>query len=204
MDFLSARTSHLRVRHGHSRVTFVELFFDLVFVFAVTQLSHGLLEHLTPLGALQTAVLMLAVWWSWIDNAWVTNWLDPERAPVRLMLFVLMLHGLVISAAIPKAFEERAVAFALAYGTMEILPKLCMLWALARHDSGNFRNFARITDWRGAGAACWVAGGFVAADARPWAVVGVDGGDASYWHARADGTDAEAMVLDELLPTLRS
>ena len=80
---LAARTSHLRVRHGHSRVTFVELFFDLVFVFAVTQLSHGLLEHLTPLGALQTAILMLALWWAWIDNAWLTNWLDPERAPVR-------------------------------------------------------------------------------------------------------------------------
>jgi low temperature requirement protein LtrA len=51
---LAARANHLRTRHGHehSRVTFVELFFDLVFVFAVTQLSHGLLEHLTPLGAL--------------------------------------------------------------------------------------------------------------------------------------------------------
>ena len=57
---LVARANHLRARHSleHSRVTFVELFFDLVFVFAVTQLSHGLLEHLTPLGALQTAALM--------------------------------------------------------------------------------------------------------------------------------------------------
>ena len=53
----AARANHLRARggHEHSRVTYVELFFDLVFVFAVTQLSHGLLEHLTPLGALQTA-----------------------------------------------------------------------------------------------------------------------------------------------------
>ena len=119
---LAARTSHLRVRHGHSRVTFVELFFDLVFVFAVTQLSHGLLEHLTPLGALQTAILMLAIWWAWIDNAWLTNWLDPERAPVRMLLFVLMLLGLVASASIPKAFGERALPFALAYAALEILP----------------------------------------------------------------------------------
>jgi low temperature requirement protein LtrA len=161
MAFLSARSNHLRVRHGHSRVTFIELFFDLVFVFAVTQLSHGLLEHLSPLGALQTAILMLALWWAWIDNAWVTNWLDPERAPVRLLLFVLMLLGLIVSASIPQAFEQRAVAFALAYGTLEITPKLFMLWALARHDAGNFRNFLRITVWRGAGAACWIAGGFV-------------------------------------------
>src|ERR1700742_919715 len=117
----AARNSQLRVRdgHGHHRVTFIELFFDLVFVFAVTQLSHGLLAHLTPLGALQTAILMLAVWWAWIDNAWMTNWLDPERAPVRLLLFALMLLGLFVSAAIPKAFDERAAAFALAYGALE-------------------------------------------------------------------------------------
>ena len=120
---LAAHSSHLRVRHGHSRVTFVELFFDLVFVFAITQLSHGLLEHLTPLGVLQTAILMLALWWAWIDNAWVTNWVDPERAPVRLLLFVLMLLGLVVSASIPKAFEERALAFALAYGALADHPE---------------------------------------------------------------------------------
>jgi len=164
----SARTSHLRVRHGHAhhRVTFIELFFDLVFVFAVTQLSHGLLAHLTPLGALQTAVLMLAVWWAWIDNAWITNWLDPERAPVRFLLLLLMLLGLFVSAAIPKAFDEHAAAFALAYGALEITPKLFMLWALRRHDRGNYRNFLRITVWRALGAACWVTGGFVPAEAR--------------------------------------
>jgi low temperature requirement protein LtrA len=164
----SARTSQLRVRNGdkHHRVTFVELFFDLVFVFAITQLSHGLLAHFTPLGALQTAILMLAVWWAWIDNAWITNWLDPERTPVRLLLFVLMLLGLFVSAAIPKAFDERAAAFALAYGALEITPKLFMLWALRRHDRGNYQNFLRITVWRALGAACWVAGGFVPAEAR--------------------------------------
>ena len=111
----AARANHLRARGGHenSRVTYVELFYDLVFVFAVTQLSHGLLEHLTPLGALQTAVLMLAMWWAWIDTAWITNWLNPERTAVRLMLFGLMLAGLVLSASIPKAFDDRALPFAL-------------------------------------------------------------------------------------------
>src|ERR1044072_6533500 len=166
MNGLAAQASHLRVRHGHSRVTFVELFFDLVFVFAVTQLSHGLLEHLTPLGALQTAVLMLALWWAWIDNAWVTNSRDPERAPVRLLLFVLMLLGLIVSASIPKAFEERALAFALAYGALEVIPKLFMLWALKRHDDGNFRNFVRITVWPVAGALRWIAGRVAAAPMR--------------------------------------
>ena len=168
MSLLAAQTSHLRVRNGaaHSRVTYAELFFDLVFVFAITQLSHGLLERLTPLGAVQTAILMFAVWWAWIDTAWMTNWLDPERAPVRMLLFALMLVGLVISASIPGAFGERGLAFAIAYAGFEITPKFFMLWALKRHDAGNYRNFVRITVWRAAGAACWLAGGFVSPEAR--------------------------------------
>ena len=131
---LAARASQLRVRdgHAHHRVTYVELFFDLVFVFAVTQLSHGLLNHLTPLGTLQTALLIMAVWWTWIDTAWVTNWLDPERPAVRLMLFALMLVALVLSASIPKAFEDKAVPFALAYVLMQAGRDLFMLWEIGR------------------------------------------------------------------------
>ena len=96
---IAARRNLLRRRggHEHGRVTYVELFFDLVFVFAVTQLSHGLLEHLTLLGVLQTGLLMMAVWWVWIYTSWITNWLDPEQPPVRLMLFVLMLSLIHIS-----------------------------------------------------------------------------------------------------------
>jgi low temperature requirement protein LtrA len=157
---ISARTNHLRTRHGHEhhRVTFVELFFDLVFVFAVTQLSHGLLEHLTPLGALQTAILLLAVWWTWIDTAWITNWLDPDKPAVRVLLFVLMLAGLVLSASIPKAFGERALAFAVAYIAMQALRDMFMLWALHNHDAGNHRNFVRISIWHIALAPLWLLG----------------------------------------------
>src|SRR3546814_6983264 len=74
-----------RGEHGHAPVTYIELFFDLVFVFAITQLSHGLLEHLGWTGALQTLILLFAVWWVWIYTTWAANWLDPERANVRLM-----------------------------------------------------------------------------------------------------------------------
>src|SRR6476620_7361789 len=93
-----------RLDSGETRVGFVELFFDLVFVFAVTQLSHFLLEHFTPLGAVQTALLLMAVWSVWIYTSWVTNWLDPDQTPVRLMLFALMLAGLPLSTSIPGAF----------------------------------------------------------------------------------------------------
>ena len=164
MSFIAARTSHLRVRHGHehSRVTFVELFFDLVFVFAVTQLSHGLLTHLTLIGAAQAVVILFAVWWAWIDTAWITNWLDPEKPAVRLLLFALMGAGLVLAAAIPKAFEDRALAVALAYVFMQLARDGFMLWATFRHDRGNFRNFLRIGIWHLAVAPLWIAGCFVA------------------------------------------
>jgi low temperature requirement protein LtrA len=168
MASLAARASHLRVRRGHehSRVTSVELFFDLVFVFAITQLSHGLLHHLTPFGALQAALLLVAVWWAWIDTAWVTNWLDPERAPVRLLLYALMLAGLVMSASIPKAFEDRALSFAAAYVLMQVVRNVFMLWALRHHDPGNFRNFLRITLWHAADVPFWIAGCFVEGTSR--------------------------------------
>src|SRR5262245_54911040 len=97
------RNSLLRTREGHTRVTFVELFFDLVFVFAVTQLSHSLLEHLTFTGALQTAFLLSAVWWVWMYTCWFTNWVDPDKPAVRMLMFALMLAGLMLSASIPNA-----------------------------------------------------------------------------------------------------
>ena len=179
MSWLAARTNQLRARdgHDHARVTYVELFFDLVFVFAITQLSHGLLAHLTPLGALQTGLLMMAVWWVWVYTSWITNWLDPERLAVRLMLFALMLAGLVLSSSIPHAFAERGLPFALAYVFMQVGRSLFMLWALKLHDSGNHRNFLRITAWLVLAAPFWI-GGACAEDAARlalWAIaVGIE------------------------------
>jgi low temperature requirement protein LtrA len=66
------------VANQHSRVTYAELLFDLVFVFAVTQISHTLLGRFTPLGAIQTTLLFLSVWWVWVYTSWITNWLNPE------------------------------------------------------------------------------------------------------------------------------
>jgi low temperature requirement protein LtrA len=161
-------TSLLRARHAHEhgRVTFVELFFDLVFVFAVTQLSHLLLEHLSLVGIVQTALLLMAVWWVWIFTSWVTNWLDPQRAPVRLMLYALMLAGLILSTSIPESFEARGFAFAAAYVFMQLGRSLFMLWALRRHSPGNFRNFQRIAAWLALAGGFWLAGGLAEGDLR--------------------------------------
>jgi low temperature requirement protein LtrA len=166
---IGARHSQLRGHHEpghHHRVTFAELFFDLVFVFAITQLSHGLLKHLTPIGAAQTGLLLLAVWWVWVDTTWVTNWLDPDKAAVRIMLFLLMLAGLMLSASIPRAFEDRGLAFALALASMQVGRNLFMLWALRHHDAGNFRNFIRIAVWRGMSSALYILGGLLSGHLR--------------------------------------
>jgi len=98
--------SLLRDRTGLQRVTNIELFFDLVYVFAVTQLSHHLLGDPTVRGALQTGLLLAMVWVVWAYTTWVTNWLDPERMAVRLLLVVLMLISLAMSAALPRAFTN--------------------------------------------------------------------------------------------------
>jgi low temperature requirement protein LtrA len=91
MMYVSDHGGLLRTRaEGEERVTPLELFFDLVYVFAVTQLSHRLLDHLTMGGTLETLMLLLAVWSAWVTTAWVTNWFDPDRMPVRLMLIAGM------------------------------------------------------------------------------------------------------------------
>jgi low temperature requirement protein LtrA len=147
------------VPHQHSRVTYAELFFDLVFVFAVTQISHTLLAHFTPLGALQVTLLFLAVWWVWVYTSWITNWLNPEKTPVRLLLFAMTLGGLVLSTSIPTAFDGRGLWFAIAYAAMQV-GKTVFLWASTLPSQSLARaNAIRITSWLAMSAVFWIAGG---------------------------------------------
>jgi low temperature requirement protein LtrA len=156
----------------HSRVTYAELLFDLVFVFAVTQISHTLLGRFTPLGALQTTLLFLAVWWVWVYTSWITNWLNPELTPVRMLLFLRMLGGLVLSTSIPTAFENRGLWFALAYAAMQVGRTLFLLASVPRRRPSIRMNAIRILVWLTASAVFWIAGGFREGEARLtlWAV----------------------------------
>lgn len=153
--------SLLRDRHASegARVEMVELFFDLVVVFAVTQLSHTLIQSATARTALEVSLLMGAVWWAWIYTSWVTNWLDPERIPVRVALFALMLAGLVMSAAIPQAFGARSLWFATTYVAIQVGRTLFFLWAVRRERVGMRKNFLRILLWFVASGVFWLAGG---------------------------------------------
>ena len=162
------RTPLLRNRglHDSGKVSMVELFFDLVFVFAVTQLSHGLLAHFSPQGALHTLMLFMAVWWLWTFTSWVTNWLDPEKIPVRIMLFALMLGGLLLSSSIPEAFGEKGLVFGGVFAAMQVGRTLFMLWALRNASSAQFRNFIRIFVWLAVSGVFWVWGGLEHGEVR--------------------------------------
>jgi len=158
--------------HQHHRVTYVELFFDLVFVFAVTQISHTLLAHFTLLGVLQVTLLFLAVWWVWVFTSWITNWLDPEQTPVRLLLFAMMLGGLVLSTSIPTAFDGRGLWFAIAYAAMQV-GKTIFLWvATPLSRPRTCMNAIRITAWLSMSAIFWIAGGLAEGQLRLllWAI----------------------------------
>jgi low temperature requirement protein LtrA len=160
------------VPHQRSRVTYAELFFDLVFVFAVTQISHTLLGQFTPLGALQTTLLFLGVWWVWVYTSWVTNWLNPELTPVRVLLFLMMLGGLVLATSIPKAFESRGLWFATAYAAMQVGRTTFLLASVPRAQPSIRMNAIRILVWLSISALFWIAGGIAEGHSRLllWAV----------------------------------
>src|SRR5918911_5193078 len=156
----------MRTRNGgEQRVMPLELFFDLVYVFAVTQLSHLLLEHLSLRGALETLMLFLVVWGVWVYTAWFTNWFHPDRLPVRLVLVAVMLASLLMSVAIPEAFGERGLMFALAYVAIQVgRTAFAVLTLGASHPLSG--TFWRILAWLVAAGALWVAGGLVEGGAR--------------------------------------
>jgi low temperature requirement protein LtrA len=173
-----------RGRSGAQRVTNIELFFDLVYVFAVTQLSHYLLHHATVTGALQSGLLLAMVWLVWVYTTWVTNWLDPDLMAVRLLLVALMLISLAMSASLPRAFEDLGLWIGGAYAVQQIGRTVFMVIALRGHPLE--ANFQRILAWCVASSALAVAGGVAHGHARVllWlGSVGIDllGGVAGFW-----------------------
>jgi low temperature requirement protein LtrA len=147
------------------QVSSMELFFDLVFVFAITQLSHLLLTHLDAGGAFQAMLLLLALWWAWVDTAWFTNWFDPDRRPVRLVLIGLMVAALIMAVALPEAFGDRGLLFAIAFVAMQV-GRFVFAVVATRDDPGLHRNFERVLAWRVASGLLWLAGGLATGQAR--------------------------------------
>src|SRR5215204_3007035 len=147
------------------QVSSMEFFFDLVYVFAITQLSHLLIEHLDLRGATQTALLLLALWWAWVDTAWLTNWFDPDRRPVRVMLVGAMVATLIMAVALPDAFGERGLLFAVAFVAMQV-GRTAFAVVGTRANPSLHRNFQRILGWQAASGLLWLAGGLASGPPR--------------------------------------
>ena len=157
----------LRRRDGHeAHVSYAELFFDLIYAFAVTQLSHTLLHHLTIVGAIETAVLWFAVWLVWQYTCWFTNWFEPEAMPIRIGLFVVMLLGLIMAAALPQAFGARGLVFAGCCAAIQVGRTAYGLFFLSRSNDPLAANFRRLLGWNLIAAVFWIAGAFAAGEFR--------------------------------------
>ena len=96
----------------------LELFFDLVFVLAITQCTALMSHHPTWDGLAQGMLVLGVLWWSWVGYAWLTSVVDPEEGAVRFAIFSAMAAFLIVAICVPEAFDNLALAFALAYGVV--------------------------------------------------------------------------------------
>ena len=142
------------------RTTTLELFYDLVFVFAVTQISNLLLHELTWRGLGKATIILLVVWWAWNYTTWVMNELDPDSAAVRALLIGITLASLLMAVAIPDAFGERALLFAGAYVGLMVGRNLFLVLVSDRGTTERERA-DRVLTWLVAAGIFWIAGGIV-------------------------------------------
>lgn len=132
-DDTSAEHSHEPPSDEEYSVTPLELFFDLIFVFAFTQVTALMAHDLTWAGMVRGAALLLVVWWAWVGYSWLTNAVpvdDDIRA--RVVVFAAMAAGLVMGLAIPHAFDSDGVLFGFSYLTVTLL--FVLLYAVATRD----------------------------------------------------------------------
>ena len=154
------------------RVTPLELFFDLVVVFAFTQVTQLMSDDLTWRGLGRGLLALAAIWWAWTGYAWLTNTLEPEEGRVRAGMFGAMAAMLVVALAVPGAFGADAVLFGVAYVLVLLLD--LVLYAMAgRRDPDLFRALLGFAPAAMVGAVCILVAGFV--DGRVQTVLWVVG-----------------------------
>ncbi|MGH3078318.1 MAG: low temperature requirement protein A, partial [Gaiellaceae bacterium] len=148
------------------RATTLELFYDLVFVFAITQVSHILLEDVSWTGAGEAALCLLVVWWAWNYTTWVTNELDPDSTVVRLLLIGIMLGSLLMAVAIPQAFGAHGLLFAASYVGIHVGRHTFLTFASASAGTIERERAGRILAWFVVAGALWIAGGLAEESTR--------------------------------------
>jgi low temperature requirement protein LtrA len=110
-----------RQAEREQRVTPLELFFDLVLVYAITQVTELMSHDPTWRGVGRGLLVLAALWWAWTGYAWLTNTLEPEEGQVRAGMFGAMAAMLVVALAVPGAFGAEAVLFGVAYLLVRVL-----------------------------------------------------------------------------------
>jgi low temperature requirement protein LtrA len=156
---------------SEQRVTPLELFFDLVFVFAFTQVTSLMSADPTWGGILRGMLVLGALWWAWAAYAWLTNTLNPEEGAVRLAVFVVMGAMLIAALAVPEAFDDHGVLFGVAYLVVRAMH--LALYALAgRGDRDLLGAVLRMTPSSTISAVLIIVAGFLETEARIalWAI----------------------------------
>jgi low temperature requirement protein LtrA len=115
------------------RVTPLELFFDLVFVFAITRVTALMAHDLSWTTIVQGLLVLAALWWGWAAYAWLTNHVASQDGPARVTVFVAMAAMVLVALAVPEAFDAHALLFALAYLVMR-MAHLALYWVSSRDD----------------------------------------------------------------------
>jgi low temperature requirement protein LtrA len=149
------------------KTSYIELFFDLVFVFAFTQVTALILEDTSVQGFLRSALVLAMVWWAWSAYAWMTNAIDVENSVTRLLMFGAMAAGFFMALSVPDAFQDEAAWFAVAYFVARVLNSMLYAWGV-RDDPGQLRAVARLSPWFVLAAVIALIGGFADADYRAW------------------------------------
>jgi len=154
----------LVLRHGE-RVGPLELFFDLVFVLAITQCTALMAVDPTWGGIGRGLVVLGLLWWSWVGYAWLTSVVDPEEGGVRLVFFGAMAALLVTSLAVPHAFDEHGVIFVAAYATVR-LAHIALFVLASRDDAGLRHSVLGLGLSTAVGAAVLLTGALLDGNAR--------------------------------------
>ena len=167
MSDIAPLVAEATVEEEERKTSYLELFFDLVFVFAFTQVTALILEDTSPQGFARSALVLAMVWWSWSAYAWMTNAVDIENAVTRLIIFAAMASGFFMALAVPDAYQDEAAWFAVAYFVVRVLNTALFAWGV-RDDPGNLRATLRLAPWFLGAAVVALAGGFVDPDYRAW------------------------------------
>lgn len=149
------------------KASFLELFFDLVFVFAFTQVTALILEDTTVAGFLRATLVLAMVWWAWSAYTWMTNAIDVDNVVTRLIVFAAMAAGFFMALAVPDAYQDEAVWFAVAYFVVRLLQPALYAWGV-RHDPAQLGAVRKLAPWFLVAALVALVGGFVDPELRAW------------------------------------